>query len=215
MLGQRTVAQAAAAMTLGIALVAGGCSTDRKVTEPDPVPVTVERLEGARLTAEDLGASFTASEDGTSIATEIAPEHECDDALADLEPREESTIDFTGSGTTFTSTVAWFPGAGGAAEQVFRDAAEDCGAVVVPDEDLAIRTTGLDFGVLSDDTLALKVELELASGAIEERDVILMREGDLISLVRLTGPRPSDKELLDRTVRTAIGRLGLLADETT
>ena len=74
----------------------------------------------------------------------------------------------------------------------------------------------LDFGVLSDDTLALKVEAELADGTIEERDLILMREGDLVSVVRLTGPRPSDKELLDSVVRVAHrSTSALLADDTT
>ena len=69
-----------------------------------------------------------------------------------------------------------------------------------------MRTSELDFGVLSDDTLALKFELELPTGAIKERDLIIMREGNLVSLVRLTGPRPSNKELLDTVVRVAMRR---------
>jgi hypothetical protein len=77
-----------------------------------------------------------------------------------------------------------------------------------------VRTSELDYGVLSDDTLALKFELELPTGAIEERDLIIMREGNLVSVVRLTGPRPSNKELLDSVVRVALGRLGRLADDT-
>ena len=80
---------------------------------------------------------------------------------------------------------------------------------------MSLRTAALDFGVLSDDTVALKVEAELADGTIEERDLILIRDGDLVSVVRLVGPRPSDKELLDSAVRTSIGRLSELADETT
>ena len=86
--------------------------------------------------------------------------------------------------------------------------------MVVADEDISVRTAALDFGVLSDDTLALKFELELPNGPIEERDLIIMREGDLVSIVRLNGPRPSDKELLDSVVRVAIGRLGRLAEAT-
>ena len=99
-------------------------------------------------------------------------------------------------------------------DRLFRDVAEDCEQVVVTAEDISMRTSELDFGVLSDDTLALKFELELPTGAIEERDLIIMREGDLVSLVRLTGPRPSNKELLDTVVRVAIGRLGRLAEDT-
>ena len=120
----------------------------------------------------------------------------------------------TGTGSRLTSTVAWFPDAGGAVDSLYRDVAEDCEEVVVPSDEISMRTTELDFGVLSDDTLALKFELELPSGAIEERDLIIMREGNLVSLVRLTGPRPSNKELLDAVVRVALGRLGRLADDT-
>ncbi len=41
-----------------------------------------------------------------------------------------------------------------------------------------------------------------------------MREGNLLSIVRLSGPRPSNKETLDSVVRVAIGRLGRLAEDT-
>jgi hypothetical protein len=100
-------------------------------------------------------------------------------------------------------------------EALLEDVAEDCEAVVVDDQGLSLLTSSLDFGVLSDDTLAIQMEVESPDGSIEERDVILMREGDLISLIRVTGPRPSDKELLDSSVRVAIGRLGQLHDDTT
>jgi hypothetical protein len=198
-----------------MALFASGCQTDREVTEPDPEPVTQERLVAALLTADDLGTSFTQADEGTPISTEPLPEHECDDQIADLTPREEATADFTGAGSTLTSTLAWFPGGGGSAEQAFRNLVEDCASVVAPDEDLAVRANALDFGVLSDDTLAVRIEVERATGNIEERDVIIMRLGDLLSVIRLTGPRPSDKVLLDNVVRVAMGRLGLLSDDTT
>jgi hypothetical protein len=202
-------------MVVALALLASGCRTDRERTEPEPAPVTQERVEDALLTADDLGASFELSDDSTPISTEPIPEHECDDRVSELEPREAASVDFTGDGTTFTNTVAWFPGGGGAVDQLFRKLVEDCASVVVPDEDLAVRAGGLDFGVLSDDTLAIRIEVEAANGAIQERDLILVRVGDLVSLVRLTGPRPSDKVLLDRVVRIAIGRVGRLADDTT
>lgn len=205
-----------AALALVGVLVLGACRTDRKLTEPEPVPVTEELLAGTLLTADDLPAGFTAVDgDGTPIDADVVTEHECDDALGSLEPKESATVDFTGNGVTLTNTAAWFPGAGGAAEQVFRDIAEDCRQVVIGDRDLAIRTGPLDFGVLSDDTLAIRFELEPATGAITERDLIVMRQGDLIHVIRLTGPRPSDKSLLDAAVRITIGRLGLLHDDTT
>lgn len=215
MLGVRRAALTAVTIVVGISLLAGGCRTDREVTEPEPLPVTEKRLTAALITEDDLPDTYTEAPEGTPIDAEIIPEHECDDAILDLEPEEVATVDFTTSATLLTNTIAWFPGKGGAVEQLIRDIAEDCAAVVVAEQELALRTAALDFGVLSDDTLALKIEAELADGTIEERDVILIRDGDLVSLVRLTGPRPSDKELLDSVVRVAIGNLGLLADDTT
>jgi hypothetical protein len=214
-LEQRRVAQKVAVTMVGLALVAGACRTDREVTRPEPVPVTAERVEAALLTADDLPASFTAADDATPIDTEVVPEHECDDAIADLDPKESASADFTSSDMRLTSTVAWFPGGGGAVDNLYRTVAAACAEAVVPEDGLSVRARGLDFGVLSDDTLALEFEVEPASGAIQERDLIIMREGDLLSIVRLTGPRPSDKVLLDAVVRVAIGRLGFLAQETT
>jgi hypothetical protein len=204
-----------AALGLGAALALAACSTDREVTRPEPEPVTTERLTDALLTVDDLPDGFTEAASETTISTEVVPEHDCDDRLAELEPEDAVSADFAGSGRTLSSTVAYFPGAGGAVEQLLRDIASDCAAVVVSDQGLAIRTGALRFGVLSDDTLPIRVEVEPSSGPIEERDVILMREGDLVHVIRLTGPRPSDKGLLDSVVRVAIGRLGFLYDETT
>jgi len=214
--GEPRAARRLAGGAVGAALLVGGCSTDREVTRPEPEPVTQERVTAALLTVDDLpDGTFTAAEEGTSIATDLVPEHECDDAIADLAPEASATADFTSPDTRLTSTVAWFPGGGDAVDQLYRQVAEACAEVVIPDTDVSLRTRGLNFGVLSDDTLALQMELEPSSGPIEERDLIVMRYGDLISLVRLTGPRPSDKDLLDAVVRVALGRLGLLAQETT
>jgi hypothetical protein len=197
-----------------MALLAAGCSTDRKVTEPEPVPVTEKRLVAALLTVEDLNESFTAAAEGTPVNAELIPEHECDDAIKDLEPEEVATADFTSGTVVLNNTIAWFPGNGGAVERIFQELAEDCEAVVVAAEDLSLLTEPLRLGVVSDDMLALTIEAQLANGTIEERNLVLMREGDLLSFVRLSGPRPSDKVLLDEIVRVALGRLGLLADET-
>jgi hypothetical protein len=213
-LGLRKAALRAGMIVVGLSLFAAGCNTDREVTEPDPVPITDKRLTAALITEDDLPDGFTAAAEGSPITTEIIPEHECDDAIKDLEPEEAVSADFASGTAVLTNTVAWFPGGGGNVDTVFREIAEDCAAVVVADEDLSLRTSPLDFGVLSDDTLALKTEAELADGTIEERDVIVLREGDLISIVRLTGPRPSDKELLDSVTRVAIGNLGQLSADT-
>lgn len=205
-----------AALGVSAGLVLGGCQTDRELTEPEPVPVTEELLVAAQLTVEDLPAGFAAVDGGgTPISGEVVPEHECDDAMAELEPEESASTDFTGNGMALTDTVVYFPGQGGAVEQLFRDIASRCRAVVVADAGLAIRAGPLDYGVLSNDTLAIRIEVEPTSGPITERDVIVLREGDLLHVLRLTGPRPSDKGLLDSIVRVAIGRLGLLHDDTT
>jgi hypothetical protein len=199
----------------GLALLASGCRTDREVTEPEPLPVTDKRLTAALLTEDDLSASFTAAAKGTAINAEPIPEHRCDDAITELEAKESVSADFTADGMVLSNAVAWFPGGGGAVDQLFRDIAEDCASVVVADQDLSVLTTGLRFGVLSDDTVALQFEVRPTVGPSEERDLILIREGDLVSVVRLTGPRPSDKVLLDSVVRTSIGRLGQLSADTT
>ena len=213
--GVRRAAGAAATVVVGLSLIATGCSTNREVTKPEPVPVTDKRLTAALLTADDLPASYTPAAEGTPVNAGLIAEHPCDDAIEDLQPEEVATADFTSSTAVLTNTIAWFPGGGGNVEALVRNVAEDCAAVVVAEEGLNLRTSSLDFGVLSDDTLALKVEAELADGTIEERDLILIRDGDLVSVVRLVGPRPSDKGLLDSAVRTSIGRLSELADETT
>lgn len=196
-------------LTAGLML--GACRTDREITRPDPEPVTADNVADALLTVEDLPAGFTAADEGTEINAELVPEHECDDALGGLEPEEVASADFTGSGVTLTNTVAWFPGAGGAVEQLLRDVAAACRQAVAADEGISVRTGGLDFGVLSDDTVAIRFEVEPTSGPIQERDIVLRREGDLVSITRLEGLRPSDKALLDTAVRVSIGRLGALA----
>lgn len=204
------------ALALGASLALSACSADRKLTEPKPVPVTQKKLRSTLLSAGDLPSGFKASDQpGSAISKEIVSEHSCDDALTKLKPKLEASIYLTGNGVKLTDTAAWFPGQGPAAEQVYRDIASRCGQVVVSDRGLAIRTGPLDFGVLSDNVLPIRIEVEPKTGPIEERDLIIMRQGDLLHVVRLTGLRPSDKALLDTAVRTAIGRLGLLYQETT
>lgn len=208
--GWKVLGMVAAAGLLGAA-----CSTDREVTRPAPEPVTEELLTGALIGVDDLPGGYRAVDEATPVATEVVPEHECDDALGDLEPELQASADFSNGTSTLSVSMAWYPGAGSAVERLHRDVRTRCEDVVVSEQGLSLRTGPLDFGVLSDDTLPLRFEVEPDSGAIQERDLILIRNGDLISTVRLTGPRPSDKVLLDSVVRTEIGRLGRLALDTT
>lgn len=206
--------RAIAALLLGAALVMGACSTNREITKPPPEKVTTENLAATLLTTADLPEGFTQKEGaGAPISTEIVPEHECDDPLKDVEPKLAASRDFSGNGVQLTDTAAWFPGQGQAAEQVYRNLASACTAVVVPKDGLSIRTGALDFGVLSDKTLAIRIEVEPTSGPILERDLIVMRQGDLLHVIRVVGPRPSDKLLLDTATRVTIGRLGLLYND--
>lgn len=200
---------------LGLAavLALSACQTDREITRPDPEPVTTELLAEATLQADDLPEAWEAAS-GTPIGTEVLPEHPCDDALADLDPDDEAAVGFTGPSGELSSTVAHFPGQGGAVEQLFRDVANDCASVVATDAGLSLRTGPLDFGVLSNRTLALRFEVEPESGPITQRDVILIRRGDLVSVVRLDGPRPSDVALLDAVVRPLLGRISGLQERT-
>ena len=212
--GQRTGWRAAGALG-ALALVVAACSTNREVTRPEPLPVTEELLATALLTTDDLPSDFEAAAESTPVANQVVPEHECDDALDDLEPKREAAADFSNGTSRLSITVAWYPGGGGAVERLYRDVGNRCSQVVVSDQGLSLRTAPLDFGVLSDDTLPLRFEVEPESGSIEERDLIVIRNGDLVATIRLDGPRPSDKVLLDSVVRTSIGRLGRVALDTT
>lgn len=211
--GQRTRWRTAGALGT-LALVVTACSTNREVTRPEPLPVTEELLSTALLTTDDLPSDFEAAAESTSVATQVVPEHECDDALDDLEPKRQTAADFSNGTSQLSITVAWYPGGGGAVERLYRDVGNRCSQVVVSDQGLSLRTGPLDFGVLSDDTLPLRFEVEPDTGAIEERDLIVIRNGDLVATIRLDGPRPSDKVLLDSVVRTSIGRLGRVALDT-
>ena len=136
-------------------------------------------------------------EDAEPLGPEIVPEHECDDrARRRSSRRRRRSVTFTGAGigTTLTNTISYFPGQGGPVGDVYDDLLEDCAQVVVDDAGLRFTTKPLDFGVLSDDTLPLVVVLEYDDGTIEERNLIVMRAGDLISTIRLDGPRPTDLE---------------------
>lgn len=207
--------RAVVAAGLAMAAVTAGCSTDRVLTSPEPEPVTEERLTDALLAIDDLPGGFSEDPAPVTAATEMLPEHACDDRLAGLRPEAEVSRSFQGGANRLSSTVAWFPGAGAAVEQVVRRVASDCAAVVIAGEGLAVRTGPLRFGVLSDDTIPIRMEIEPDTGPIQERDLILVREGDLVNIIRLEGPRPSDKSLLDLAARLAIGRLSLLHEQTT
>ena len=202
------------ALGVSVMVALGACSTDREVTRPEPEPVTEELVRGALLTIDDLPEDWAEGDDPVTIDTEVLSEHPCDDALSELKAEETASATFTGPAGELTSAVAWFPGQGGAVEQLVRDVAEDCAAVVATDAGLSLRTGPLDYGVLSERTLALRFEVEPETGPIAERDLILIRRGDLVNIVRLDGPRPSDKLLLDTVVRVVLGRLGALDEAT-
>jgi hypothetical protein len=210
------VARAVPALVLAGVLLVGSCSTNRDVTRPDPVPVDEELLAGALLTADDVPPPYELAEGAEPLGPEILPEHECDDALADLEPEDTASVTFTGVGlgTTLTNTISSFPGKGGSVGTAYVDLLNRCKQAVVDDENLRFTAGPLDFGVLSDNTFPLRVVVENDDGTIEERNLIVIRSGDLVSTIRLDGPRPTDLEVLDAVTRVAIGNLGTLTQET-
>ncbi len=214
-MGQRKATRAVATLVAVAALVAGGCKTDREITRPDPVPITEERLTEALLTDTDVPPPYVpGAEDAEPLAAELAPEHECDDPLVDLEAEETASATFTGPDATFTNTISWYPGRGDSVGSTYAALLTDCAQVVVADEGISFAARRLDFGVLSDDTLPIVLVFELADGTIEERSVIVLRAGDLVSTIRYNGPRPTDLVVLDAVTRVAIGKLGLLDQDT-
>jgi hypothetical protein len=197
-------------------LVASACQTDREVTRPDPLPVTEELLTESLLTDDDVPAPYALDEGAEPLGPEILAEHECDDQLAELDAEASASVTFDGAGidTTLTNTISHFPGQGGQVNSVYNNILSACRAAVVDEEGLSFTTAPLDFGVLSDDTLPLVTVIEYDAGTIEERNVIVIRAEDLISTIRLNGPRPTDLEVLDAVTRVAFGNLGLLAQDT-
>ena len=93
MIGIRRTALSAVTIVVGVSLLAGGCRTDREVTEPAPLPVTEKRLTAALITEDDLPDTYTAAPEGTPVNAEIIPEDECDDAIKDLEPETKVMLD--------------------------------------------------------------------------------------------------------------------------
>jgi hypothetical protein len=215
-LGQGRAARGVATIVVAGGLLAGGCQTDREITRPEPAPVTEERLSEALVTEDDVPSPYELADGAEPLGPEIVPEHDCDDELTALAPAESVDVTFTGAGidTTLTNTVSYFSGGAGQAASVYNSIISKCRQVVVDDAGLSFTTKPLDFGVLSDDTLPLVVSLESSDGSIEERNVIVIVADDLISTIRLNGPRPTDLNVLDQVTRVAIGNLGLLAQET-
>ena len=189
-----------------------GC-TDREVTRPEPVPVTQSRLERATVTFDDLGDPYQRAEPQGGIGVSLV-EHPCDDLLEDLTPRQEAASAASDGEHLLESVVAWFPGQGAAVPDEFRKAADECAEVSESGAKNAVRSSLLDFGALSDDSLAISFEREPTGGPITEDAVVIMRRGDLLSVLRLSGPRPVSRETLDEAARIAIGRLTLLEEET-
>jgi len=201
-------------VAVAAALALTACATDRKVTRPAPVEVTAERVAEALVTEADLPEGYAAVDDDAAFGREVLPEHACDDALAELTPEVEVGQTFRRGEVTVTHVIGWFPGQGPQAEAVLADVGGACAGVVATDTGVAIRAGRLDFGVLSDDVLPIAVEVEAPGAAIEERDLVVVRRGDLVSVLRVSGPRPSDKVLIDGAVRAGLGRLGLLHEDT-
>ncbi len=215
MLGQPRAARAVVISLVALACIAGGCSTDRKITEPDPVEVTSDLLSGALLTEDDVPSPYVASQNAKQVGPEVLPEHDCDDPLKELDPKESEQSVFTANGTTLANTISYFPGQGAAVVNAYSQLLSECQQAVVPDKHLRFTTRPLNFGVLSNDTLPLVVTVEFDDGRIEERNVIVMHSDDLVSTIRLDGPRPSDKVVMDAVTRVALGNLGKLAQDTT
>ena len=152
MLGQPRAARAVVISLVALACIAGGCSTDRKITEPDPVEVTSDLLSGALLTEADVPSPYVASQNAKQVGPEVLPEHDCDDPLKELDPKESEQSVFTANGTTLANTISYFPGQGAAVVNVYSQMLSECLQAVVPDKHLRFTTRPLNFGVLSNDT---------------------------------------------------------------
>jgi hypothetical protein len=215
LLGRRQ-ARTVAGLTLALVLTGtAACSTNREVTTPPPVKVTDKLLAESTLTAEDLGEGFTAAKVDAPINSEILDNTKCDDRLKAIKADADASSAFeNGDGVVVINQVAYLPGTAGNMSGLVDDLYDDCSKVDVKKDGVSIRTVPLDFGTLTDSTKAMSIEIESDSGPIQERDYLLMRKGDLVSVVRVEGDRPIDPAIIDRAVRVSIGNLGTLDNET-
>ena len=139
-------------------------------------------------------------------------------ASSDLEPEETASVTFTGTGlgTTLTNTDLVLPRAGRAVGDVYDDLLEDCEQAVVERRGHAVHAPSRSTSACCPTTPSpLVVVVEHDDGTIEERNLIVMRSGDLVSTIRLDGPaahRP--RGCSTRVTRVAIGNLGLLDQAT-
>jgi hypothetical protein len=204
---------ALAAAAVAVLTIAAGC-TDREVTRPEPEPITVEGLQAAALEPDDLPGDPTASTSDMSVGSELLDTLECDDLLTGLVPDQEASTQLDTGRVVITSTVAHLPGAGRATTDHYNQVRERCSATVDTAANISVRASRLSFGALTDRTLPIKLELEAPTGPITEIAVIVVREGDLVHVIRATGDRPIDRQLLDSAARAAIGKLSALAIDT-
>jgi hypothetical protein len=208
---KRSSWRAAATLTAGV-LVLAAC-TDREVTEPEPEPVTQDRLDEALLTADDL-PNGSDSGDGPGVAAELLPDVPCDDFLTDLEPELEASRTLRSGPVTISSTVAWFPDRGASTANRLLEVRSECRRAAVSATGTQVRADPLRFGALTNRVGSIKLEIEPTTGPITEIAVIVAREGDLLHVLRASGDRPVSRELLDQATREAIAKLSELALET-
>jgi hypothetical protein len=208
---RRSSWRGAAPLAAGL-LVLAAC-TDREVTEPEPEPVTQDRVDAAVLTADDLPNASDAGP-GPGVATELLPDVPCDDFLTELDPELEASRTLRSAGVEVSSTVAWFPEAGASAANRILEVRSECRRAADRRTGRQVRADPLRFGALTNRVGSIKLEIEPTAGPITEIAVIVAREGDLLHVLRVTGERPVSRDLLDTATREAIAKLSALAIET-
>jgi hypothetical protein len=176
-------------------------------------PVTIGRLAQATVAARDLPDGFRQVLAAPGIEGEVVVDHRCDDAIEELEPAEQVTSAASDGAQTLVSVVAWFPGESARAENAYRRAASSCRSASTPGGSMIVRASPLDLGPISDDVLATLFEVE-ERGMIHETAVVLIRRGDLVAVLRLDGPRPVSRRVLDQVTRLGINRLSEAARRT-
>jgi hypothetical protein len=199
--------------TLAAGLLVVGACTDREVTEPEPEPVTQDRIDAALLTAGDLPNGADAG-DGPGVAAEVLPELPCDDFLTELEPEMEASRTLRSGPVTISSTVAYFPDRGASTANRILEVRSECRRAAVTATGEQVRSDPLRFGALTGRVGAIKIEREPTTGPITEIALIVVREGDLLHVLRASGDRPVNRDLLDQATREAIAKLSELALET-
>jgi hypothetical protein len=193
-------------------MVAAACSSDSS-SKPADKPLAEKDLRRALVTADDFPDHDFTLQPATKPDkdSQLFPDDSCDDKISVIDADLAAHAGFLSpSGdVTLDHVVELYSGRGGALADAFVTFLSECKLVRLPDGQVTVGP--LDFGSLTDtgDSQSAQILID-KGGVLAEVDFVLLYKGDLVSTLVLSGPRPTNKGLLDSLARDALGKLGAL-----